>query len=101
MFLGHELRQKRAAHRPVERTHDADQNQHRVYRIDRMRMADRCKEQQRRARGKRGVTCDDEPTAIVAIRYVPRNQEKENARKELRQTYQPEVERPLRNLVYL
>ena len=101
MFFRHGLRQQRAAHRSVKRTNDAQKNHHGVDRIDRAHPRQNGEQQQAGADSKPNVAGDQQLAAVQAVRRVTRDQKQQNARQELRQTHQSQVERPLRDFVDL
>ena len=101
MFFGDDLRQERAAHRIVERPHHSKQNHNGVHGQDRPESTQRIEEQQRRAHAKSSVAGHQQFSPVERVRRMPRDQKQQDARRELGQPHQAQVERPLRDFVDL
>ncbi len=101
MFRRNQVWQHRPAHRPIKRSHHAKQHQHRKHGNDRHSAAQGDRKQHRKTNRKPDITQDQQISSIESIRHVPGNQKEDDARKELRQPNQSEIEWPFRYFVHL
>ena len=101
MFRLHQLRKKRLARRPIERSHRAVGEQHRVDGPYRRESAE-CERQQNRGTKREPAVANSEyGLPRVPVRRVSRHQEQQHAGRELRQAYQPQIQRAMRQAINL
>src|ERR1700681_3905184 len=111
MFFGNQLRQQRAARRPVETAEDPEQHEDNIDRMNRDRMnGDRVnrlrgaptdREQKRRAQGEAGIAPHQQLAAVVEIGGVSGEEKQREAGQKLGEANVSEIERALGDLVHL
>src|SRR6266849_4545582 len=101
MFFGNQLRQQRAARRPVETAEYPEQHEDDVNRVNRLRRAPADREQKRRTQGEAGIAPHQQLAAVVEIGGVAGEEKQHEAGQKLGQANVSEIERALGDLVDL
>src|ERR1700674_4557510 len=109
MFFGNQLRQQRAARRPVEKAEDPEQHEDNIYRmnrdrmngdrVNRMRAAPADREQKRRAQGEAAIAPHQQLAAVVEIGGVSGEKKQREAGQKLGEADVSEIEWTLRDFV--
>src|SRR4029077_8462830 len=101
MFFGNQLRQQRAARRPVETAEDSEQYENNVNCVNRARSAPVDRQQKRRAQREPGIAPHQQLAAVVEIGRVSGEKEQREAGQKLGKADGSEIERALGDLVHL